>query len=454
VSGGHEARLVVYPMQVEQPGATTPSLVRVIGVRALTASCVNLMIGASIFVLPAAVAASLGPAALVAYLVCAVAMGLVALCFAEAGSRVPATGGVYAYVERAFGPYAGFLTGMLLTVSQIVGSAGVAVVLLGVLGEIAPVFATSNVRVALTIVLYALLAWINIRGVALGARVVELLTLAKIAPLLLLIAAGVLGARRGNLVVTHAPAMLDVGRASLVLFFAFTGMEGALSVSGEVVQPARTVPRSIILSLLFVAALYAMVQISAQGILGAALAIDQVSPLATATSRVFGSAGRAIILAGAAISTLGYLVGDMLASPRVLYALAQDGFLPQPFVLVHARRRTPHVSIIAYAVMACVFALSGTFRALAVLAVVTTLVIYGACCIATLQLRRLDVRAEQPPFLTSGGPLVPLLAVTVVVALLTSASRSEFIAVGALLAISSVLYFFRRAPRVVPAIAS
>jgi basic amino acid/polyamine antiporter, APA family len=98
--------------------------------------------------------------------------------------------------------------------------------------------------------------------------------------------------------------------------------------------------------------------------------------------------------------------------------------------------------------------LSGTFRALAVLSVVTTLVIYGACCIATLQLRRLDVRAEQPPFLTSGGPLVPLLAVTIVVALLTSASRSEFVAVGALVAISSVLYLFRRAPRAVPAIAT
>jgi APA family basic amino acid/polyamine antiporter len=441
-------------MSTDGSGATQPSLARVIGVRTLTASCVNFMLGASIFVLPAAVAAILGPTGIVAYIVCAVAMGLVALCFAEAGSRVTASGGVYAYVETAFGPYLGFLTGMLLEVSQIVACAGVAVVLMSAVGALIPALASPVWRGGLTIGLFAALAWINIRGVTLGARLVELITLAKLVPLAVLIVAGVLGFGRGNFVVTHAPAVLDVGRASLILIFAFMGIEGALSLSGEVRDPARTVPRSIILSLLFVTALYGAIQIAAQGILGAALATDQVAPLATAAGTVFGTTGRAIILAGAAISTLGYVVGDMLASPRVLYAFASDGMLPAALMRVHARYRTPHLAIIAYAAMACLVALTGTFEALAVLSVVSMLLVYLACCIATLQLRRLDVRTGQAPYLTPGGPLIPLLAIAVVLALLASAARFEFLAVGALLAISSVSYVVRRARRVVPAIAS
>src|SRR5690349_8174952 len=90
------------------------SLVRALGTWALAAGVVNVTVGGGIFRLPSNVAASLGAAAPIAYVVCAVAMGLIVLCFAEAGSRVSLTGGPYAYVELAFGPYAGFLTGVLI----------------------------------------------------------------------------------------------------------------------------------------------------------------------------------------------------------------------------------------------------------------------------------------------------------------------------------------------------
>ena len=89
-----------------------PGFVRALGVRQLTASIINVTIGAGIFVLPAAAAATLGAAAPLAYIVCAVLMALIVCCFASAGSRVSLTGGLYAYVEVAFGPFVGFLAGV------------------------------------------------------------------------------------------------------------------------------------------------------------------------------------------------------------------------------------------------------------------------------------------------------------------------------------------------------
>ncbi len=173
--------------------ATTadPGLLRVMGLRALAANGINQVVGAAIFVVPATVGAALGSAAVLAYLVCALAAGLVALCFAEAGSRISSTGGTYRYVETAFGPLVGFLAGSLFWFGgQVVANAAVAVVLVASVGQLAPWAAHPLPRAALLVALYATIAWVNIRGVRSGARVVEGLTLAKLAPLLLLVAAG------------------------------------------------------------------------------------------------------------------------------------------------------------------------------------------------------------------------------------------------------------------------
>src|SRR4051812_18974906 len=107
---------------IEPPIASPdePTLVRALGVRALAANIVNTIVGSGIFVLPAAVAAILGPAAMIAYLVCAALVALFGLCFAEIGSRVHASGGAYAYVEAAFGPYVGFCAGILLLCAEMV----------------------------------------------------------------------------------------------------------------------------------------------------------------------------------------------------------------------------------------------------------------------------------------------------------------------------------------------
>ena len=433
-------------------------LLRVMGLRALAANGINQIVGAAIFVVPAAVAAALGSAALLAYLVCALAAGLVALCFAEAGSRISTTGGTYMYVETAFGPLAGFLAGSLFWFGgQVVANAGVAVVFVDSIGQLAPWARHPLPRAGVLVALYAVLTWVNVRGVRRGARVVEVLTLAKLAPLLLLLAAAPLAFHAVNLRWTGLPSAHQLGGASILLVFAFFGIEGALSPSGEVRDPARTVPRAILLAVGGATLLYLAIQLAAQGVLGPALAQESAAPLAATAGSALGPWGRSLVLAGAAVSCLSYLGGDMLASPRLLFAFARDGFLPARLARVHPRFHTPAPAIVVHGVLACVLAISGTFRGLVLLSVVSTLLLYLACALATLELRRRDVRADGPPLRLPLGPTIPLLGALVVVWLLTSASAAEFRAVGAFLVLAGIAYLVRarrfrvRAAATVPA---
>jgi APA family basic amino acid/polyamine antiporter len=405
-------------------------LERVLGVRQLSANIVNYVVGSGIFVLPAVVAAKLGPAALTAYFTAAVAIALVALCFAECGSRVSASGGTYAYVETAFGPLAGALAGAFGYLSYLLAGAAVANVFVGSLAALWAPAAAPAVRVALIVTLFGVITWLNVRGVAVGARLVVVTTIGKLAPMTLLVLVGAFHVESANFAGFHWPAPAELAATTLALTFAFSGTEGALTPSGEVRDPARTVPRAVGLGVLVVTLLYVSLQVVAQGVLGSDLALDTRAPLAEAARRVAGAPGGTLMLAAAVISTFGYMASNVLSSPRVLYRLALDGVLPRPFAAVHERFHTPHVAIVAHAVLTCALALIGEFGPLALVSAIATLMLYLGCAAATLELRRRDVRAGGPPLLVPGGPIVPVLALGVCGWLLSSAKRDEWLAVA------------------------
>ena len=418
---------------------------RALGVRTMTFNIVNLVVGASIFVLPATVAGVLGPAAILAYLVSAVAIGFVALCFAEAGSRVSESGGLYAYAATAFGPFVGYLIGVLTWLAIVLGGAALANVLAGSIGILIPATADPAWQAALVVALYVGLTTVNVRGVKAGARVVEGLTVLKIAPLLLLIVAGAFLVDPANLAWTAQPSIGAVADGAFLLVFAFSGTELAMTPGGEIRDPARTVPRAILGGLAGVTLLYVAIQVVAQGVLGDRLAQETAAPLGAVAEASLGRWGLMLVLAATVLSIFGSLSGDMLASPRMLYALGRDGHLPAAFGRVHERFRTPHVAIIAHAAATVGLALTGTVEHLIVLAVVAALLAYFACAVAVLVMRRRDVRTESPPFRIPGGPLVPALACVVVAALLARATAREFVAVTLALGVAALLYALRRA---------
>ena len=422
-------------------------LVRAIGVPGLTANIINSTIGAGIFVLPALVAKGLGAAAPLAFIACAVAMILFVTCFAIAGSRVSLTGGLYAYVEVAFGGYVGFLAGSLYCLTAIAAVAGVVNVFVNSVAGLVPSLGNPFLRVLVIFLVYGSLTAINVRGVRAGAGAVSAVTLAKLLPILLFLGAGIFFIAPSNLHWSVWPGSKALGDSVVLLMFAFVGIEVALIPSGEVKNPTRTVPRSAYLALVITTVIYLLIQLVAQGTLGPELALHPNSPLAEAAATFLGPLGRTILLAGATISAFGFVTSDILSSPRMLFAFGRDGALPKWFAHVHPRYRSPDVAIVSYSLAAFVLSLTSSFEALAVLSNVAVLLMYLFCCAACWFLVRKDVRADGPPFTFPGAQLIPLLAIIAIIWILAHATLREFAVAGVVMVIASLLYFLQAALR-------
>ena len=430
-------------MIAEKWNSADAQLVRAIGTRQLTLSIINVTIASSIFLMPATVAERLGAAAPIAYLVCATLMTLIALCFAAAGSRVSLTGGLYAYIETAFGGFAGFLGGYLYSVTACLSVASVAAAFAGTAGVIWPAVATGSARALLLAMLFAALAAVNVRGIKPGIRLIEVITAAKLIPLLFLVVAGTWSVNVDFLRMSM-PTVSQVGQASIVLLFAFVGVEVALTPSGEIRDPAKTVPRSILTALALATSLYLAVQTVAQGTLGPELPLFKEAPLVETAGRLFGAGARIIFLIGMAVSIFGYIAGDMLGTPRVLFALARDGVLPSALVRVHPRYRTPALAIVLYAAAVAALAISSSFERLVVMANVSALLLYLMCVAASYQLQRRDVRMAGVPFNLPGGILIQLLAAAGIIWLLWQATPEEWTIEAYVLAAAIIYYVAKR----------
>jgi APA family basic amino acid/polyamine antiporter len=429
-------------------------LKRVVGVGSLGLNVVNLTIAAGIFGLPAIIAAILGAQAILAYLVCAVLFGLVGLCLAEAGSRVGSAGGLYAYASAPFGPIVGGVSGTVLWVTTgAAADAAIINLLVDTLSAVLPVLSAPWVRIAIIVTLFTSVAVVNIRGVTYGLRLSAVLTVIKIAPLALLVIGGAFFIDPAKFVWPGLPSLQNIAQASIILFFAFIGVESALSMSGEVIRPSRTIPRGILMGLLIIAGLYMGLQLVAQGTLGAALAQSK-APLVDASKVVFGSWGSGLIVVGVAISACGCIAADVLSTPRVLHAFAQQGQLPRQVAAIHPRFGTPAVAIVVYCVVCASLALSGTFRQLGTLASSGTLLVYLVCCLGVLRLRAKNVVSDEPPFRVPFGPMVPLAACAIILWMLSTLTRLELGAALAFVAAVGLAYtvheFRRHASRARP----
>lgn len=424
------------------------ALVRAVGPLQLAASIINIIVGAGIFLLPALLSARMGAAAPLAFLAGAVAIVPIAMCFAAVGSRAAATGGPYTYLGATFGPFAGFSAGALQWICNLASSAGVSAALAGQVASAFPDLAQPGARGLFIASIYALLFALNAFGVQLGARMITLLAALKLTPLFVLALVGLLFVDPAQLVWTALPSMSAIGSAMVLVIFAYSGMEAALVPTGEVRDPSRHVPRATLSAIVVVVLLYIALQIVTQGVLGPRLATS-ATPVAD-TAGALWSPGRALLLITTCISMLGFLMGNLFSSSRVLFALGRDGYLPRAYGRVDARHRVPRLALATHAGIALVLALGGSFETLALVSGGAICLLFAAVSIAAWRAQSVDLRERGEPFVMPGGALpVPAIAVLTMAAILTTMTQREWTAIAvsllALVAVYALLAWRRRA---------
>ncbi|CAN5433554.1 APC family permease [soil metagenome] len=420
---------------------TGEGLKRVIGIPGLSLNIINNTIGAGIFALPAIVGIELGSFAVFGYLFCGIMLATIMLCYAEIGTRVTSAGGSYAYVETAFGDFAGFIVNWLFVFGwSILGDAALLNIVADSLSVIFPVFSNPWLRGLLFFVLIGFMVLINIRGAKQGVAFVKMITIIKLLPLIGIIIFGFGKINTANLHWEHLPSVKTFGNTALVLFFAFAGFETALGVSGEIKNPKRTVPMGILLGGVLVLIMYLLLQAVTQGVLGTQMEAVKDAPLAAVAERIVGSTGGIILLVTAAISCFGAVFGDVLNTPRLLFAGANDGLFPKFLGKVHPKFATPYYAIISFAALIFIFSISGGFKQLAVLASAAILLIYLAVILATIKLRMVKQDAAEKTFKMPGGLIIPFIGVAAIVWLLTGLSKWEILSTIIFTAAVSVIY--------------
>jgi amino acid transporter len=341
-------------------------------------------------------------------------MVLVVAAFAEVASRFTRAGGTYLYARLAFGRFAGIEMAWLTYLVRLTAAATNANLFVIYLAEFWP-RATGPLqsRLLLAAVLLPLVV-ANYRGVRGGVWTSTTFAVAKLAPLVIFIIAGLWAMAAGP--GAPAPAQtIEAGagtwlEAILLLVFAYGGFESALLPLGEARNPRRDVPLALFTALGLCALIYTLVQVVVLAMLADPAAADR--PLATAAQVFLGPVGAGLMAAGALVSVYGYLAAAMVNVPRLIYAMAAEGDLPSRLAAVHPRFRTPHVSVAVFAVTVWAFAAAGGFLGNLSLSAVSRLLTYGMVSVALVVFRRIErvAGAVEPAwFRVPAGTLVAVL---------------------------------------------
>jgi APA family basic amino acid/polyamine antiporter len=396
----------------------------------LVALLVNVTVGAGILRLPADVQRTVGNYSLAAFVVCAMIIGLIALCFAEVGSRFGGTGGPYLYASETFGPTLAFLVGWLMWLTRLAGFATLAQVFVAYLGYFWPPAESGLSRIVIITGLVVTLTVINLRGVKESARISDIFTVSKLIPLLVFVAVGLFFIDRARFTLAARPSLGSFSAALFILVYAFSGFEAVLVNSGEIRQPQRVIPFALMVALSASVVLFLLIQAVCIGTLPNLT--GSARPLAEASHSFLGAAGPPIISAGALIGIFGTLNVIMLACTRLPFAMAAQGQLPNPLARVHRRFRTPHVSILVSATAVLLLALSGTFIYAVKVTVITRVIVYASTCVALPMLRRrskmgASVRTVETSrsFELPGGNVISVVCVILCLCLLANSGWQE-----------------------------
>jgi APA family basic amino acid/polyamine antiporter len=413
----------VYATETKPPSShpSVPSapLVRALGLWDSVALIMGIMIGSGIFLMAGSIAVQLRSIA--AVIAVWAFGGVLSLCGAvslsELGAALPSAGGLYVYLARAFGPGTGFVYGWS------------AMAAIGLYLE--PILGLSPVQQRLIqLACIAVFVAVNSVGVRPGKWTQNVLTSVKVLGLVVMT---LLLYTRGNTTLLlaswaptgGAPSFVSFGVALLAVLWAYDGWHFISFAAGEVKNPSRTIPRSLLVGTVLTLAIYLLVNVAYYMVLtpGEIRGTDRVA--AAAVQHVFGAKASLLISLLIAISILGAINGIVLGAARVSFAMAKDGLFFRSFARVNTRFHTPVVATVAQGIFAGVFTLVGTFRQLFTSYVFTSWIFYGLAVATVIVLRRREPTLPRP-YRCPGYPYTPLFFVAGTAAIVVTTFVADF----------------------------
>ena len=398
---------------------------------------INGVIGSGIFRLPADSFKEVGVYSIAAFLVCAVVVFVIILCFAEVSSRFDKTGGPYLYALTSFGPLPAFLTGWLLLITRFITYAALINLLVTYLSVFSVWFELRSARIITIILLTLFLAYVNHIGVKNSTRVNNFLTIGKLLPLLLFIIVGFFFIEPGNYEINKVPDFTSFSSTVLLLVFAFGGFESVLVNSGEVKNPEKNLPFALFLAALIIAGIYMLIQIVSIGTLPTLASTNK--PLADAAGLFMGKTGAIIIAIGAMFSVSGTLNAIMLVGSRLPFAFSEEKQFPAVFSFIHPKYKTPTWSLLLFMTLTIIISLNYSFLSAASISAITRVMIYGIVCITLIILRKKNP-GKTGFFKIKYGNIVAILGVLLTLWLLTSATLEQMKQISIAIGIGLVVY--------------
>lgn len=411
---------------------------REIGFWSLVSIAINTIIGAGIFGLPSKAFEKTSAWSLPLFLVCAVFIALIVLCFAEVSSRFRQTGGMYVYALKAFNPMIAFEVGWLYWLVRVTTFAANCNLLLAYLAFFVQGINVGSTRILLIVSIVSLLTLVNILGIRESVWITNIFTIGKLLPLAVFILFGFFFVKLENFSFSQVPTGEALAATILLLLYAYVGFESAAIPAGETKNPERDLPRALLTSLLICTLIFTSVQFVAIGTFPGLASSER--PLADAASVFMGSSGGFFIALGAVISILGNLNGGFLAASRLPFAMAEeDESLPEILAKTHKKFQTPYISIILTSLPILILTIQSSFLSALTMATVTRLVVYAITCVSLIILRqRKDV--PEPQFKLKFGVVISLLSIVLIIALLTTIDSRELINLLISLLIGLIIY--------------
>ena len=404
---------------------------------------INGIVGTGIFLLPNKAYAMVGTASLGVLFFDAILAVFIALCFAEAASFFKRNGGPYLYAKHALGDFAGYEVGVLKWIVTLIAWATMAVGLATVIQSAIPALAGDFYKNVLATFIVAILTGVNLMGVSVSKVLSNVMTVAKLVPLILFIAIGAFFINGSNFTLVLSTESVETGSiasAALLLFFAYTGFEALAVAAEDMENPKKNLPKAIVVTMILVTFIYMAILAVCIGVMGPDLASSK-TPIQDAFQEILGPVGMYIVFAGTFLSMLGINMAEAFYAPRISTALAQDGMVPA-FFDKRNKHDVPYIAAIITCVLTILLTWTGSFTQLAAISAISRFTQMVPTILAVIIFRKRwphKERSYKIPF----GITIPVIAILITLWMISNATMTQIIwGLGGIVVIAPFYYFY------------